>query len=43
MTKPVVHYTEAINLNSEHVSAYNNRGVVYARNKGEIDAAIQDL
>ena len=40
--KAIVHYTEAINLNSEHVSAYNNRGVVYAK-KGEIDAAIQDF
>ena len=39
--KAIVHYTEAINLNPEHVNAYNNRGVAYA-NKGEIDAAIQD-
>ena len=28
-------------LEPEHVNAYNNRGIAY-RNKGEIDAAIQD-
>ena len=39
--KAIVHYTEAINLNPEHVDAYNNRGIAY-RNKGEIEAAIQD-
>ena len=39
--KAIVHYTEAINLNSEHAEAYNNRGIAY-KNKGEIDAAIQD-
>ena len=39
--KAIVHYTEAINLNSELANAYNNRGVAYV-NKGEIDAAIQD-
>ena len=39
--KTIVHYTEAINLNSELANAYTNRGVAYV-NKGEIDAAIQD-
>ena len=39
--KAIVHYTEAINLNSELAEAYTNRGVAY-KNKGEIDAAIQD-
>ena len=32
---------KAIDLNSEHANAYNNRGNAYV-NKGEIDAAIQD-
>ena len=40
--KAIVHYTEAINLNSEHAEAYNNRGIAY-KNKGEFDAAIQDF
>ena len=39
--KAIVHYTEAINLNSELAEAYNNRGVAY-KDKGEFDAAIQD-
>ena len=39
--KAIVHYTEAINLNSELAEAYTNRGVAYV-NKGEMDKAIQD-
>ena len=39
--KAIVHYTEAINLNSELTEAYNNRGVAY-KDKGEFDLAIQD-
>ena len=40
--KAIVHYTEAINLNSELAEAYYNRGVAYAK-KGEFDLAIQDF
>ena len=40
--KAIVHYTEAINLNSELAEAYNNRGVAY-KDKGEFDLAIQDF
>ena len=40
--KVIVHYTEAINLNSELAEAYYNRGVAYAK-KGKFDLAIQDF
>ena len=40
--KAIVHYTEAINLNSELAEAYYNRGVAYAK-KGEFDLEIQDF
>ena len=39
--KAIVHYTAAINLNSELAEVYNNRGNAYV-NKGEFDLAIQD-
>ena len=39
--KAIVHYTEAISLNSELAEAYYNRGVAYG-NKGEFDLEIQD-
>ena len=35
------HYTEAIDLNPEHVNAYNNRGCLTII-KGDFDNAIQD-
>ena len=39
--KAIIHYTEAINLNLEYTSAYNNRGIIYA-GQGNFDMAIRD-
>lgn len=39
--KAIVHYTEAIDLNSDFTEAYNNRGTAYYH-KGKFDKAIQD-
>ena len=38
----IKHYTEAIELNPENASVYNNRGVAY-RDKGDFDAASEDF
>ncbi len=40
--KAVVHYTEALKLQSDSVEAYNNRGAAY-RDKGEFDRALRDF
>ena len=39
--KAIEHYTEALNLNPQLVTAYNNRGVAY-NNKHDYDRAIKD-
>jgi tetratricopeptide (TPR) repeat protein len=38
----IIHYTEAVRLNADLVTAYNNRGNAYG-DKGEVDRAIQDF
>ena len=40
-SKAIEHYSNAIKLNSQIVTAYNNRGVAYSQ-KGENDRAIKD-